>query len=475
MKSSKSPASRANGDGSAKLANKQPHMARFHSLRSMLFQQRIEDQMKKVTQEDARQDMSPAEKWRCQHQDRQMHHPTTPAKDAQAKSGLGSRLKMTLRRMTTKDASGMEKIREDGAPVQFNDRQSTASDKEEKEQHVPETRGEPDNESINDSDVDELVRWVSTRDSSSHHGARKEDTANDAKEDSGHESLGPSDVDELVHYARRKSDAIAARRASDQHSGYGDASTESDNEVSSGNEEDADDLVRWISHRDGQQAGPQQRHLRTSWLDSDVEEHYDTDVPELGRWFTRYDGTSGESRATSPVQSTFDEQIQDEEENRGRPRSRDLPEPGIKEKTHLTHDDIEDLVRWVSRKDVKLNGSSTPELQDSAETLDISDEDEKKEAVGMTLDQGSLSHSDVQELLEHIQGRSRSATENETGDLNNHTLHRAKLTTTPRNPQQELAQKRDDLRKREKELDINMQDSSLSNADIEDLVAHLRS
>ena len=129
----------SNEDGSGRPKNKQPHMARFHSLRSMLFQQKIEDRMKTAAQ-DCQAEESAAEKWRTEHEERQMHHPTIPEKDAQAKSGIGSRLKMTIRRMTTKDAGSMEKIREDGAPVEFKERPSgTSSETEEKQQSAPKT------------------------------------------------------------------------------------------------------------------------------------------------------------------------------------------------------------------------------------------------------------------------------------------------------------------------------------------------
>ncbi|KNG49842.1 hypothetical protein DDE82_006891 [Stemphylium lycopersici] len=472
---SKSSSARANGDSSAKAKHKQPHMTRFHSLRSMLFQQKIEDQMKTVTKEDAQREQSAADKWRSQHEERQMHHPTTPEKDAQAKSGIGSRLKMTMRRMTTKDAGGMEKIREDGAPVKFKDRSSTASsDNEEKQRNLSKERNDSDDESIHNSDVEDLVRWVSRRDPASDGEARKNEVVEDLKEDSGHESLGQSDVEELVRYASRKSDTKDAKKVNDDHSGYSDASTESDTELqeaSSDDEEDADDLVRWISHRDGSKAGPVRRNLQRLELDSDVGEHYDSDVPELGRWFKRHDGTSGESTATTPIKDASEEQTEDEEEHRGRPRSRESAGPPVKEKRHITDADVDELVRWVSRKDSKQQDVPIPESHDRVESLKR-DEEEKKQAIGMSVDQGSLSHSDVQELVEHARktsGETKAITSEpfdvETGDLN--TL-RSGDATPVQVSQQQLAGKRQEIEHGEKEeqLGMSMEDGSLSHSDV---------
>lgn len=476
------PSASTNVDSSARSKNKQPHMARFHSLRSMLFQQKIEDRMKSVAQNDQPQ-TGVEEKWRAQHEERQMHHPTTPEKDAQAKNGIGSRLKMTIRRMTTRDAGSMEKIREDGAPVEFKDRSSGApSDNEEKDQGMSKKTNEKDDESIKDADVEDLVRWVSRRGPSSDGEARKDEILEGANEDSGHQSLAPSDFEELVQYARRKSDAKDAEKAAGEYLGYSDASTEPDTELQelSSEEEDADDLVRWISHREGSKAGPVRRKLERPELDSDVEAHYDSDVPELGRWFKRYDATSGESIATNADKDKLEQQqVEEEEEHRGRPRSRDLSEPAVEEKTHITPDDIDDLVRWVSRRDLKRQDTPISETQTPVESVN-SDEDAKKKAVGMSVDEGSLSHRDVQELIEYARKTSTNPEEHsldrsgvEKGDLKK---MQDENTRPARDPQQELAEKRADIQRREKEeqLGMSVQDASLSQGDIEDLLAHVR-
>ncbi|EUC44498.1 hypothetical protein COCMIDRAFT_27201 [Bipolaris oryzae ATCC 44560] len=466
----------ANGASSDKPKNKQPHMARFHSLRSILFQQKIEDRLRTATEEDCKKEASAAETWQKQHKERQMHHPTTPEKHAQAKSGIGSRLKMTLRRMTTKDVGGMEKIKEDGAPVEFKDRPSTLSSENEEKQPESKKSNENDDASIKDIDVDDLVRWVSRRGSSGE--VQKDDIVESAKDES---VLGHSDIEDLVHHARRKSSTKDAQEASDEHLGYSDASTEPDTDLSSDEEENADDLVRWISRREGSEAGPVKRNLQREELDSDVEEHYDSDVPELGRWYKRHDATSGESAATTPIKETFDlQQIEDEEENRGRPRSRELPESPTQEKTHLSSSDVDELIRWVSSKNLKRHDTPLSQAQTQTGTLD-SAQDEKKQAVGMSLDQGSLSHRDVQDLIEHARKTSATADDTapdasgiERGDLKN--MHRENTPPT-RDPQLELEGKREDIRNKEKEeqLGMSLQDASLSHGDIEDLLAHVRS
>ncbi|CAE7179961.1 hypothetical protein CFE70_006200 [Pyrenophora teres f. teres 0-1] len=477
---SKPSAARAEKDSPAKAKLKQPTMARFHSLRSILFQQRIEDKIKTATEEDCQKEQNAADRWRSQHEERQMHRPQTPEKDAQQKNGIGSRLKMTMRRMTTRDSGGMEKIREDGAPVEFNDRASTASsDNEQEQDQVSRHRQESDNKSIDHADVEDLVRWVSQRDSHSDGEARKGGVV-EVKEDSGHESIGDADVDDLVRHVSRNREVIDDKEAK-VHSGYSDASTESDSElqhVSSGEEEDADDLVRWISHREGPKAGPVRRNLEKHDLDSDVGEHYDSDVPELGRWFRRHDGTSGESAPASLVDGNIEEIT--EEEERGRPRSRESVER-VKEKRHMTDDDVDELVRWVTRKGSNQHDKPT-ESETRVKTLQREEEEEKKQELGMTVDQGSLSNVDVEHLVNYARRTSRETAMSsppapagvETGDLR--ALRNDKeQKTSPRDFQPHLSNKREQLaEKKEGQLGRSLDHGSLSHSDVQDLIAHVQ-
>ncbi|KAF2025884.1 hypothetical protein EK21DRAFT_75344 [Setomelanomma holmii] len=436
---------RAGGGGSAK--PKQPHMARFHSLRSMLFSSTIEGKIRTMSKEECDQEEATARTWKSQHEERQMYaRPKTPEKDDQAEDGLGSRIKTKIRRMTSKEVPTMESLKEDGPAHDFSDHGSTASSDYEQEPQYRWKPREADEESIDHSDVEELVRWVSRRDPPSDGEARmKNPVILEPQNDSDHESLGHSDVDELVRFASRKSTGPAVKQ--DHHTGYSDASTESDSEMAkeqdSSDEEDADDLVRWISHRDGPVAGPIRRRKEDDAESTKAESHisYDSDVPELGRWIKRHDGTSGESGGTSPVQDLL------EEPERGRPRSRDGPSPSRPhQKGHLTHNDVDELVRWVSRTDSKQ--SASPYHDQEGKDLHHN-EDKNKQQLGMTMVHGSLSHSDVKDLLEHVRSKSK---------------HYGQEST---NLQQQPEQKR-------QQVGMTVDKGSLSHGDITELIEHVR-
>ena len=134
----------------------------------------------------------------------------------------------------------------------------------------------------------------------------------------------------------------------------------------------------------------------------------------------------------------------------------------------------------MSRKDSKQQDAPMPESHDRVESL-RRNEEEKKQAIGMSVDQGSLSHSDVQELVEHARKTSGDANAIasepfgvETGDLK--TL-RSGNATPVQDSQERLAGKREEIAQREKEeqLGMSMEDGSLSHGDVQDLVAHVRS
>jgi len=421
---------------------KPPHIARFHSLRSMLFSNTIEGKIKTITQEDCAKEEESANKWKAQHAQRQMHtRPKTLEKDVQGKeakgAGLGSRLKMSLRRITTKDVPTMETLKEDGAAHDFSDNASTASSDNEDQPYRWKPR-EADEESINHSDVEDLVRWVSRRDPPSDGEARatgKTQKVSESKDD-GHDSMANSDVDELVRWVSKKSSGPQTRQ--NAHTGYySDASTESDSEMplvhDSSDEEDAEELVRWISHREGPAAGPQRKKDDRGSKISQQDSHprHDSDVPELGDWNNRSEGSNAESGASQPALDVT------EEPERGRPRSREAPlRPQAR--THLTHDDVNDLVSWISRKNT--NQEISPHQDNESETVKTKDvatnrtsaaldteagaieasEDIKKQQLGMSIDEGSLSHSDVKDLLRHVKTSNltlQGTDSAETGDL----------------------------------------------------------
>ncbi|CAO2655569.1 Nn.00g043720.m01.CDS01 [Neocucurbitaria sp. VM-36] len=457
----------SSGGGSTK--PKHPHMARFHSLRSMLFSANLEDKMNSVQQEEHEREEA-ADKWKEQHEQRQMHRPKTPEKDAQGSDGIRSRIKTGIQRMTSKEVPTMESIGEDGAPVKFDDRASTASsDNEYEPQEWSWKPRDSDEESINHSDVEDIVRWVSRRDPPSDGEARKDKSVQEIKEDSGHDSLGQSDVDDLVRYVSRRS---VGKREEEAQTGYSDVSTESDSEMatrSSEEEENADDLVRWISQREGSKAGPVRRNLESHELDAKVEQHYDSDVPELGRWYKRNNETSGDAVVTTPGHEIED---QIDEPERGRPRSRSESPIITEPKTHLRSDDIPELVRWVSRKDVK---QPDPIIPDTAATTIQSqrDENDKSNQVNMQADQDSLNNVDVQDLVEHARKRS-DPVPSEPSPLRPNELESGDLRTL-RFPQPQVEQIRRDEDKKKQLLGMTVDQGSLSHSDVQDLIQHANS
>lgn len=201
-KTSPSPGSKRGSHNSSprpKGKPKQPHFARFHSLRSMLFQSNLERNIESHNQEECAQ-VAATEKWKEEHDQRRGLNRSSSG--SPPKDGLAHRVGNKLRRLTSKDVPTMAEIEED-------DRESTASSdddgvqahdfeigKKRDERHVTD-----DDESIHHSDVEELVRWVSRRDPPSDGEARgsgksklrlKESTL--GANDSGHESLGNSDA-----------------------------------------------------------------------------------------------------------------------------------------------------------------------------------------------------------------------------------------------------------------------------------------
>jgi hypothetical protein len=454
------------GGGSTK--RKQPHMARFHSLRSMLFSNTIESKIKDGSK-DIEKEKEAANKWRSQHEQRQgLNRPKSPEQDKQGK-GLGSRLKTTIRRMTSKEVPTMDTLKEDGAAHDFSDHGSTASSDNEQVPYQWKPREEYES-SIDHSDDEDLVRWVSRRDPPSDGEARasKAPAITLSKPDTGHDSIGESDVEDLARWASAKSSD--RKSPSRHHTGYSDVSTESDSEAvkepDSSEDEDPDELVRWVSHRDGPTAGPVRQKRGSGSNTSKSGINYDSDVPELGRWVTRHDGTSGESNANSPTLEA------PEEHERGRPLSREgRPKP----RGHLTYDDIGELVRHISRADME------PRSDPAVDVLQ-SDEEEKKKALGMSVDEGSLSHSDVQNLIEHVKSSHSDVrgveptvqpiTPNlaETGDL------REFDNSKPENRSQGAAQKHlQASRGEDLQIEKNRRESeNLADEDLDDILMAIR-
>lgn len=385
------------------LKNPRSHMSRFQSLRSTIFQANIENNMKKCHQEaEAREEA--ATNWKSQHEKRQGYNrPHTPENAPSEKDGFGRRIGMKIRRLTSKESPTLGNIEENTGNLTR--RESTATDDEDEPHGNPWKPRQSYESSIDHSDVDELVRWVSRRDPPSDGERRFPNAKVLKKEDSGHESLGHSDIDELVRHASRKSIATEPV-APMMHTGYSDESTASDSDLSQ-EEDDQEEgsnegsLSRWVSRRDGAMAGPVRGQRSPPQIEPDTEN--ESDVPEIGRWRTHHDDTSGESitgSAGSEIAKKDDASVLEAARGRSRERS-----PKFQDKGHLKDDDVDELVRWVSRRDSKQ--ASNSDVQDEVAQLKRK-EGEKAQKLGMTVDDKSLDHEDLDDLLAHVRGRQMS-------------------------------------------------------------------
>jgi hypothetical protein len=348
-------------------SQKNPHLTRFQSLRSMLFLNNIEQHIQK--ENESKMQAKAEAKWKAEHDQRKgLNKPKTPESQTPSREGLTSRMRSGLKRMASKDSPPpMVRIAEDNA--------STASDDEEEEVNQS-------NEDINHSDIEDLVRWVSRRDPPSDGEARKllgGNTDKISKADSGHESLGHSDVDDLVRWVSRKD---GAQSKNPQKAGSGpetqqtadtvqhnypydsDASTESDSENGAGpakhrasmSDDDVDDLVRWVSRREGPNAGPVRNKEGNGLITPAGSERQDSNTEELVRWVTKQDDMSGESDNASN-QSLPDIAERADGINpaikRGSALKREISPSkptAMESETALTHDDVANLVQWVTRK-----------------------------------------------------------------------------------------------------------------------------
>ncbi|KAL1594785.1 hypothetical protein SLS59_008598 [Nothophoma quercina] len=395
----RNPSGHATKDKSLK--NPRSHMARFQSLRSTLFQANIEQNMKKCHQEAEAREQA-ATDWKAQHEKRQGYNRprTSEEKAPREKDGFGRRIGMKIRRLTSKEPPTMASIEESQGNLMR--RESTASDDEDADYSNTWRPRQSYESSINHSDVDDLMRWVSRRDPPSDGERRLSDVKTANKEDSGHESLGHSDIEELVRHASRKSISHEPV-APITHTGYSDESTASDSEQSQ--EDDVQDegsnegnLSRWVSRRDGANAGPV-RHQRSA-LQIEPDTENDSDVPEIGRWRTHQDTSSGESIVGSETANKDDVAVLEAKRGRSRERS-----PMYDDQGHLKDDDVDKLVRWVSRRDSKYQ--SNPDVEEEVSELKRQ-EDERKHQVGMTVEDKSLAPEDLDDLLAHVRSRKTS-------------------------------------------------------------------
>jgi len=238
------------------------------------------------------------------------------------------------------------------------DNESTASDDEEDEQR----RAAEDSEDIDHSDIEDIVRWVSRRDppSDGERGKSGTGVTEPGKEDSGHESFGNSDVDDLVRWISRKDNgptkALAAnpkQEAQIINNGESDASTQSDSEDEPMDEDEVDDLVRWVSRREGPNAGPIREKKSTATRQRSAETPNEHDE-ELERWKTREDDASGESDVPDEFAPQTSEDVslaKHAKRAEGSSLKAEVLAPSARESnTKLVEEDVDELVQWASKK-----------------------------------------------------------------------------------------------------------------------------
>jgi hypothetical protein len=323
------------------VGQRHPHLARFHSLRSMLFQSNIEANMHKAKED-------PECQWKAEHEKRQgLNRPKTP--ETQPKQGFAHKLGNSLRRLTSKEVPTMNSIREVA-----DDNESTASDDEDDEGRV---RAAEDSDEINHSDIEDIVRWVSRRDPPSDGERAKTETGvkEIGKEDSGNDSFGHSDVDDLVRWVSRRdkdqteTPAVVSNQENYVTNGDSEPSTQSDSEDAPLDEDEVDDLVRWVSRRDGPNAGPVRGKSTTPHKTSSETDEVED---EVDRWKLREDDASGESDVPDELTPQTNEEAS-LAKNAMRAEGSSLKTEVVVPKESnagLAEEDVDELVQWLSRK-----------------------------------------------------------------------------------------------------------------------------
>ncbi|KAF2262759.1 hypothetical protein CC78DRAFT_618334 [Lojkania enalia] len=330
--------------------SRHPHLARFHSLRSILFSTRIEEAHAKhreqMEQEQAEQ------KWREEHEQRKgLNRPKTPEspkgspKGSPTKEGFMHRMGSKLKRMTSKE-SALPTIEDEN-------NESTASSDDEGNMGKRRARNDLDAGSLNEGHLEDLVRWVSRRDPPSDGEARR--GRRSAIEDRNMRgSLKQSDVEDLVQFASQKEDLKSEHREEEVALDWSDAATESDSESgerdddrSFGNK-DVDELVRWVSRKDGDKAGPIPTKKQDQKQSSSSSKVNESDAAEPVHWIMEADETNGNSER---VKNFKDQSSTMQQEIKLRPEQPDGIGRSQEDKGSLDDADLDELVQYVSRKD----------------------------------------------------------------------------------------------------------------------------
>jgi hypothetical protein len=327
-------------------------MERFKSLRSVLFLSKIEDNMNKMYHEEQTR-ADAAQDWRAQHDKRQgLNRPATPDKEKKKDetekettkdTGLTTRVATKIRRMASHGTPTMEKIPESTAHASAPTRRdSTATDTEDDDDGPPLSIPYSSASASEEDEDDDLTRWTSLADPPS--GSDASHAASPA--------LLPTDIPTLLQHARRLSIPPLAPAVQfgtrDSHASDESTASDSDDAAVESEDEDADELVRWVSRRDGALAGPVRGALPTTTAAA-ADRDDDGDVTELNPWTARSPPAQRRGRTAERSGSV----------SRSRSRVREAKaemESGTKKGTKkggLCDADVDELVQWVSRRDSK--------------------------------------------------------------------------------------------------------------------------
>ncbi|KAF2874258.1 hypothetical protein BDV95DRAFT_327967 [Massariosphaeria phaeospora] len=283
------PQRRELGVGSAR--QKQPHFSRFHSLRSMLFATNIEKNLAERKEAEAEA------KWRAEHEQRKgLNRPKTPEspKGSPTKDGLAHKIGNKLKRMASKDVSTMGSIRENETAGS-----NATSDDARKENNRPKVDRGPDDKM---SDAPEPVLSLKGKE-------RVAEESSTGKEYADRSTESESEVEGESERSRTGSVAIA--------------------------DHDVDELVRWISRKDGAAAGPVPDKGTTRAERS--ESIQESDVPEIVDWVARKHGENAKPGVAGGKSTE--------------PSDLDVHDSSNEERGSLAPDDVDELVQWVAKKE----------------------------------------------------------------------------------------------------------------------------
>ncbi|KAF2749718.1 hypothetical protein M011DRAFT_465391 [Sporormia fimetaria CBS 119925] len=233
-----------------------PRLDRFVSLRSTLFSAHVADKLE--AERESKDTEHPPKKT---SPDRGMNTDATHEPETNKRQGLARRMTDKLRKVTSKEVPTMAKIHEGAA---LSKQSSNAEDASGERHHKKRDSGhiesdDNDNDCLRQSEIEDLVRWVSQRNKV---GEGELPTTSVVSDGEKRGSLKPEDVDELVSFiAQRRKGAADSNKAdtatkakpeSSQHDdNLSDPSTESDLEDDDDSrdldEDDVNDLVKWVS------------------------------------------------------------------------------------------------------------------------------------------------------------------------------------------------------------------------------------